>query len=157
MHFSNNWQHSDSKFETSEYHMEAWMSSQNVEFWCQDFPRQLFPITCKSASWTRKIWKCRNLPEGPLSEEKWRRVLCTTILFDFKSEYVPDGLGKSSCKGKQPSRLSGCHFAISAKWISQIVEDLPIVNSRRQTTTWKLERHSGMNASVSFSYNNDLQ
>ena len=106
MHVSNNWQHSDSKFETSEYHMEAWMSSQNVEFWCQDFPRQFFSITCKSASWTPKVWKCRNLPEGPLSEEKWRRVLCTTILLNFRSEYVPDRLGKSSCKVQQPTRLS---------------------------------------------------
>ena len=106
MPFSTSWQPSDSKFETSEYHMEAWMSSWIDEFWCQDFPTQLFPITCKSASWTRKIWKYRNLPEGAVSEEKWRRVLCTTILFNFRSEYVLDRLGMSSCKVQQPTRLS---------------------------------------------------
>ena len=152
------WQPSDSKLETSEYHMEAWMSSQNVEFWCQDFPRQFFPITCKSASWTRKIWKCRNLPEGPLSEEKWRRVLCTTILLNIRSEYVPDRLGKSSCKVQQPRRLSGCNFDISARCISQIIDNILIVNLRRQSTTWKLECHPKMlNSGVRTFQDNSFQ
>ena len=71
-------------------------------------------------------------------------MLCTTILFDFKSKYVPDGLGKSSCKVKQASRLSGYDLNVSAKCISQNVETLPIVNSRRQTTTWKLESNPKM-------------
>ena len=119
---------------------------------------QLFPITCKSASWTRKIWKCRNLPEGPLSEEKWRRVLCTIILLNFRSGYVPDRLGKSSCKVQQPRRLSGCNFDISAKCISQIVDNLLIVNLRRQSTTWKLECHLKMlNSGVRTSQDNYFQ
>ena len=42
---------------------------------------------------------------------------------------VPDGLRKWSCKVKQPSRLPGCNFDISTRCISQVVENLPIVNS----------------------------
>ena len=87
--------------------------------WCQYFPKQLSPITCKSVSWSCEVWKCRNLPEGLLSEEKWRRVRCTTILFNFSPEYVQDGLRKASCKVKQSSRLPGCDFDISARQISQ--------------------------------------
>ena len=56
---------------------------------------------------------------------------------------VPGGTGESSCKVRQPSRLSGCNFDVSVTWISQIVENLPIINARRLTTTWKLECHSG--------------
>ena len=110
------------------------------------------------ASWTCKIWKCRNLPEGPLSEEKWRRVLCTTILLNFRSEYVPDRLGKSSCKVQQPRRHSGRSFDVSARWFFQIVDNLPIVNLRRQNTIWKLACHPKMtNSGVRTSQDNDFQ
>ena len=77
--------------------------------------KTIISITCKSVSWSCEIWKCQNLPEGLLSEEKWRRVLCTTILFNFSPEYVQDGLRKASCKVKQSSRLPGCDFDISAR------------------------------------------
>ena len=82
-------------------------------------------------------------------------MLCTTILINFRTEYVPDCLGKSICKVKQPRCLSGCDFDVSASCISQLVENLPIVNLRRQTTTWKLVCHPKMtNSGFSTSQDN---
>ena len=75
---------------------------------------------------------------------KMRRVLCTTILINLMTKYVPDCLGKSICKVKQPRCLSGCDIDVSARCISQLVENLPIVNLRRQTTTLKLVCHPKM-------------
>ena len=97
---------------------------------------------------------CTRLPQGSLIVSL--KMSNSNVSGSFSD--VPDGLRKWSCKVKQPSRLPGCNFDISTRCISQIVENLPIVNSRRQTTTWKLECHPKMsNCGVSASQDNYLQ
>ena len=82
-------------------------------------------------------------PKGRSQRKEGGECFAQLFYSFFKSGYVPDCLEKTGCKVKQPSRLLGCNFDIS-RCISQIIEKLPIVNSRRQTTTWKLESNPKM-------------
>ena len=88
--------------------------SVKASIWNSKFTsKQWFPITCKSVSWSCEIWKCQNLPEGLLSEEKWKRVLCTTILFNLARSMSRMALGRRAARWNSPAAFQDVTLTFS--------------------------------------------